>query len=135
MSVEQKKALIRRLIETVWNQGNMDVVDELIAENYVYENPSIKMEVKGPEGYKEFVSMLRNAYSGVQFVVGDMVAEDDKVVTCWTFRGAFHDLTKSEIPVSTTGVSVNRIENGKIVEERTHHDALGLLQQLGVVSI
>ncbi len=77
MSTGEKKEIVRRLFETMWNQGNVDVVDQLIAPNYVYHNPSIKMEVKGPEGYKEFVSVLRNAYSEIQIVVEDMIAEAD----------------------------------------------------------
>lgn len=135
MSTGKKKEIVRRLVETVWNQGEMDVADELIAPNYVYYNPSIKMEVRGPEGYKSFVSVLRSAYSEIEVVVNDLIAEADRVVMCWSFQGSFQDITKNSIPVTTTSVTVYRIENGKIVEERSLHDALGLLQQLGVISI
>ena len=135
MSTEEKKAMIRRLFETVWNAGNVDIVDELIAPNYVYHNPSIQMAVNGPEGYREFVSVLRNAYSEIQIVVEEMIAEADMVVNCWSFRGKFQDITQAGVPVTTTGVSVYRIQHGKIVSERCLHDALGLLEQLGVISI
>lgn len=135
MSTTEQKAIVSRLVETVWNQGEMDVVDELIASDYVYYNPSMKMEVKGPEGYKSFVSVLRNAYSEIEVVVDDVIAEADRVVMCWSFQGKFQDITKNSIPVTTTGVTVHRIQNGKIVEEHSMHDALGLLQQLGVISI
>ena len=110
-------------------------MDELIASDYVHHNPPIKMEVNGPEGYKAFVPVLRNAYSEPRIVVEDMIAEVDSVVMCWSFPGKFQDITKDSVPVTTTGVTVHRIENGKIVEERSRHDAPGLFQQLGVISI
>ena len=105
MSTTEQKAIVSRLVETVWNQGEMDVVDELIASDYVYYNPSMKMEVKGPEGYKSFVSVLRNAYSEIEVVVDDVIAEADRVVMCWSFQGKFQDITKNSIPVTTTGVN------------------------------
>ncbi|MCZ6676321.1 MAG: ester cyclase [Candidatus Poribacteria bacterium] len=73
--------------------------------------------------------------SEIQIVVEEMIAEADMVVNCGSFRGKFQDITQAGVPVTTTGVSVYRIQHGKIVEERSIHDALGLLEQLGVVSI
>jgi predicted SnoaL-like aldol condensation-catalyzing enzyme len=59
VTISNKKAKIRRVIEEVINKGNMAVVDEVMASNYVYHNP--EMEVKGPEGFKQFVTMMRTA--------------------------------------------------------------------------
>jgi predicted ester cyclase len=60
-------------------------VDEVMAPNYVYHNPD--MEVKGPEGFKQFITMFRNAFPDLHVAIDDMVAEGDKVAACFTITG------------------------------------------------
>ena len=87
MSTEENKALARRVIEEMFNEGNLDVADELIASDYVDHDPAMPEEVRGPEGLKEYVSMYRSAFLDLHMQIEDQIAEGDKVVTCWTGTG------------------------------------------------
>ena len=77
------------------------------------------------------------AFPDVHFTIEDQVAEADKVVTRWTWRGThqgpFQGIPPTGKHVMVTGVGINRFANGKVVENWTNMDILGLLQQLGVV--
>ncbi len=135
MSTEENKALSRRLIEEVWNQGNLAVIDELTAPNYVDHDPT--RPIHGPEGMKQFVSMYLTAYPDTHFTIEDQIAEGDRVVTRWTARGT-HKGPLMGIPptgkqVTVAGISIDRVVNGKLVEDWSSYDALGMMQQLGVV--
>jgi steroid delta-isomerase-like uncharacterized protein len=133
---EQNKALTRRYLEEVWNGGNLALADELIAADYVYHTP-VPPEVHGPEGVKQLVSMYRAAYPDLHFTAEDVIAEGDQVVTRWTSRST-HQGELMGIPatgkrVTTSGINIVRFETAKIAEEWTNWDALGMLQQLGVI--
>ncbi len=135
MSTEENKALSRRFIEEVWNQGKLAVIDELVAPNYVDHDPT--GPIHGPEGMKQFVSMYLAAYPDTHFTIEDQIAERDTVVTRWTARGT-HKGPLMGIPptgkqVTVTGISIDRVVNGKLVEDWSNYDALGMMQQLGVV--
>ncbi len=132
MSTENK-AMVRRTMEAIWNQGNFAVADERFASDYVGHAPD---KIEGPEGVKQFVSAIRNAAPQIQ--IEDQIAEGDTVVTRWTaggkHTGEFQGIPPTGNQVSITGITVFRIANGKIVEGWTNADRLGLMQQLGAVS-
>jgi len=135
MSTEENKALIRRFHEEVWSQGNLTVVDELCAPNFIYHTPT--GPIHGLEGFKQFVTMYRTAFPDLHIPIDDMIAEADKVVTRWTARGT-HKGDLMGIPptgkqVTITGILIGRFEGGKFVEGWIDFDALGMLQQLGVI--
>ena len=136
MSAEENKAIARRLFEGVWNQGKLDVADEILAADYVFHAP-VPREVRGPEGFKQFVSMYRTAFPDVQYTIEDQIAEGDKVVTRWTCTGThtgeLMGIPPTGVQVTVTGIVIGRIAGGKIVEDWGNWDALGMLQQLGVV--
>jgi steroid delta-isomerase-like uncharacterized protein len=132
---EQNKALMRRGIEEVWNRGNFDVVAELVAADYVGHQPPI--ENHGPEGAKRYFMELRAAFPDIHFSIEDQIAEGDRVVTRWTARathqGAYQGIPPTGKSGTVTGITINRVASGKIVEGWTNLDALGLLQQLGAI--
>lgn len=135
MSTEENKANVRRSFEEGWNQGNIAVYDELTSPNYVGHDPA--MTVQGIEGLKQFVSMYLTAYPDTHFTIEDQIAEGDTVVTRWTARGT-HKGPLMGIPptgkqVTVTGITIDRFANGKGVESWSNYDALGMLQQLGVI--
>ena len=136
MSAEENKAVARRVLHEVVQKGNLDVVDELIAPEYRYSAPG-NPEVRGPEGYKQLVTMYRSAFPDMQMTEDDIVAEGDKVVTRWTARGTHRGELMGIPPtgkqINVTGMVIARIAGGKIVEEHEVFDALGMMQQLGVV--
>ena len=73
MSSEQNKAIVRRLIEEPW-KGDLGVIDELVDLKYVGYDPSVPEPLRGPDGFKEFVSSYRAAYSDARVTVDDQIA-------------------------------------------------------------
>jgi len=133
MSVEENKAIFRRIVEEGFNKGNLAIVDELVAADHVNHSDN----VHGPEEYKQFITVYRTAFPDLHMTVEDQIAEGDKVVNRWTSRGT-HKGDLMGIPptgkqTTVTGMYVARIIGGKIVEEWGNFDALGMMQQLGVV--
>ena len=134
--LEENKALVRRLFEDLWNQGKLDVADEIFATDYIFHDP-VAGEVRGPEGFKQFVSMYRIAFPALQFRIEAQIAESDKVVTRWTstgtHKGELMGIPPTGVQATSTGIAIGRIAGGKIVEVWSNWDTLGLLQQLGAV--
>jgi steroid delta-isomerase-like uncharacterized protein len=135
VSAETNKEIVRRLGEEPW-KGNFDVIDELASPDYVGHDPAVP-EVQGPEGIKEFISGYLAAFPDGMITIEQQVAEGDLVATRWSGRGT-HQGELMGIPatgkqITVNGITISRLENGKVVEEWTNWDMLGMLQQLGVV--
>ena len=134
MSTEDNKAHVRRGFEAV-NQKNLAVFDELLTPDVVFHSASTTMQ--GLEAYKQFLSMYMTAFPDLHFTIEDMIAEGDTVVarftTHGTHQGNFMGIPPTGKQVSGTGMFIDRIVNGKGVEQWFHTDDLGLLQQLGVI--
>ena len=135
MSTEENKAKQRRIWEEVLNQGDLSVADEIIPPNYVYHGP-MGMEFKGPEGFKQIITMYRTAFPDIHITVDDMVAEGDKVVSRITARGTHKGELMGIAPtgkqIIITGIYISRYVGGKEVEVWASSDMLGMMQQLGV---
>ena len=135
MSTEQNKALARRLFEEVWNSKNLAVLDELVASNYVFHN-SVQT-LYGPQGFKQFATTYHIAFPEAHFTIEDAIAEGDTVALRWCARGT-HTGELLGIPptgkeVVVTGMTISLISRGKSVESWGEFDALGMLQQIGVI--
>ena len=133
---EENKAVVRRFLEEVFNNGNLAVIDELIAPGFV-EHPSQPGQQPGPEGAKQAIGMFRAAFPDLRVTIDDMIAEGDRVVVRTTFTGT-HQGDMMGIPptgkqVSLSAISIERISGGKFVERREQADMMGMMQQLGVV--
>src|SRR5688500_7987371 len=83
----QEKSIVRRLIDEVWSQGHFDVVDELVATDYIGHSQSAETETRGTEGYKQFFAMVRGAFPDVQFTVERELSEDGYAAAHWIARG------------------------------------------------
>ena len=138
MSAQENKDLARRFMDEVWNKGNLNFIDEVTDPNFVSHDPAGPEDMGGGvEGKRRFTEMYRNAFPDIQMSVEDVIAEGDKVVTRWTVR-ATHQGELMSIPpsgnrVEVTGISIDRMEGGKFVETWSTYDALGMMQQLGVM--
>ena len=132
---EQNKAQIRRVIEEVYNRGDLGVVDELAASDLVIHASS--QEIHGREGAKQYVGALRAGFPDLHFTVQDQIAEGDKVVTRWTARGThrgeFQNVPATGRQIRLAGADIDRIIGGKVVECWAHVDELGLMRQLGAI--
>jgi len=135
---EENKALVRREIEEVFNaQGDLDVADEIFAPEYVSHDALGPEDARGPEGAKETARMFRDAFPDVQLSIEDQVAEGDKVVTRWIgsgiHQGELMRIAPTGNQVRVNGITISRIEDGKIAEEWENYDALSMMQQLGAI--
>jgi steroid delta-isomerase-like uncharacterized protein len=133
---ENNKTIARRFFLEAFSEGKLDLLDELLAADYVDHNapPGIP---PGVEGIRYLLSTFRAAFPDVLFKVEDQVAEGDKVVTRYTFRGT-HQGELFGIPatgktVVFPGISIYRMQNGKMQEGWVNYDMMGMMQQLGVV--
>ena len=137
MSAEENKALTRRVMEEMFNKGNLDVADELLAPDFVVHDPAMPEDVRGPEGFKEYVGAFRSAFSDLHIRIDDQIAEGDKVVTRWTGTGThdgdFMGIAPTGNRGEITGMEIRRISGGKLVEGWEGYDALGLMQQMGAI--
>jgi steroid delta-isomerase-like uncharacterized protein len=134
MSAEENKALARRAWEIV-SQDDLDRIEEVYAPDLVWHEPD--QEVRGIEEGKQYVSEALTAFPDAQVSVEDVIAEPDKVVTRYTIRATHQGETEEYGPptgkrVELKGVTIHRIEGGKIVEEWERYDNLSILQQLGL---
>jgi steroid delta-isomerase-like uncharacterized protein len=135
--MDQNKQISRRLLEDAFSAGRYEVIDELIAPNWVIHDPAVTEDMRGPAGLRQLVETYRSAFPDLQTRTEEQIAEGDRVVTRWSARGTHRgpllgiDATGKE--ASVTGITIDRIENGKVVETWSNWDTLGLLQQLGVV--
>ena len=136
MSAENK-AIARRFVQEGFNTGNLAVVGEYVGPNFVNRDPGTPPLPSGPEGYKQLVTMYRTAYPDLHLTVDDLITEGDKVVVRWNARGTNKGELMGMPPtgkqITLTGISILAIAGGKVVEQRTNWDTLGMLQQLGVV--
>ena len=137
MSTEENKALIRRFIEG-GNRGNVTefstTLDELFVPDFVRHDPAGGFRSR--EDYKRHLLSLGAALPG-QLTIEDLIAEGEQVAVRYTYRGTHQEqwrgLPPTGRPVTFTGIFICRILDGKIVEGWENVDALGLLQQLGVI--
>ena len=135
---ENNKAIVRRLIEEVWNKGNLSLVDELFTPNYEHHDSSTPDFGRGPESEKKRATLYRTAFPDLQLTIEDIIAEGQTVMARWSCRGTHKGDLSGIAPtgkqVTISGVSVARFTNGKMVEGWVNWDALGLMRQLGVVA-
>ena len=138
MSAEENKAVARREIEELYNKGgNLDVAEEVYAPDFVGHDPTTG-DIQGVEGARQFAATMRSAFPDLTCTVEDQVAEGDKVVTRWSARGT-HQGDTEDLSLATgnrmeiTGVAIERFSDGKVAESWDHYDALGMMQQLGLV--
>ena len=129
----------RRVLLELWGQGKLEVADELYAPNYVdhvAKGPE-SGEVRGPEGIKQAVTLFRTAFPDLTYTVHEEMAERDLVWTRFSARGTqmgpFLGVPPTGRVVTYTGMDLNRIAKGMIVESWVNYDALALLQQIGLV--
>ena len=134
---DANKAIANRIFSEIWNQGKLDIADEIFAADFArYDpgNPDLTGAV-GPDGFKQLVSTYRVAFPDTHWTVDEMVAEGDLVATRWTSEGThtgeLMGMPATDLPVTVTGVSILRIADGKVVEEWVDWDSMGLMEQLG----
>jgi steroid delta-isomerase-like uncharacterized protein len=132
------KAIVAKLLDALWSNGQFSIVDELVSKDFVGYWPFRAEPVKGPVEYKDLVTELRKVFPDQKMRILDQIAEDDKVVTRFevtgTHRAEFLTAAPTYKTVTVEGLGISRIANGKIVETYVQVDSLALLRGLGIVS-
>jgi predicted ester cyclase len=128
---------VGRVIEEAFNRGKLDVIDDVMASDYVCYEPSVPEEIRGPEEFKEYVQMNRTAFPDLTLSLEDRVVEGNKIAdryTSWgTHEGEFRGIAPTGNKFEGTVMVIHYFEDGKCVADYALTDALGLLSQLGVV--
>ena len=137
MSVQNNKALARRIFDEVWSRGKLDLADELLSPDFVGRPGGLAEPFRGPEGAKEFIGGLREGFPDITFTVEEMVAEGDLVATRWTATGThdgqFMGYEPTERQATFGGMTFLRISDGRLTEGWTQLDALTLMTVIGAV--
>ena len=139
MSTEENKRLAREAIRSL-SSGDLGAVDQIYAPNYVHHqhhHPNDPRDLHGVEAMKTFATELREAFPDFHDTIDIQLAEDELVATRVTSRGThkgtFLGVEPTNKELSWTGITIDRISEGKIVESWTNWDMMGMMQQLGVV--
>jgi predicted ester cyclase len=131
---EENKAIFRRYIEEVWNQTNLELVDEIF-DRYVSHQPDGQTLERGPEDVKRFVGEFRVAFPDLRLIIEEQLAEGDKVMVRATLRGThqrgFRGMAPTGKEIEERGFSVFRFsEEGKVVESwDSYYSQLSLMRQ------
>jgi steroid delta-isomerase-like uncharacterized protein len=134
---DKHEAVVRRLFDEVWNKGNLTLLDELLTNDYVSHEPV--NPARGIPGFRDVVSKYRNAFPDCRLDIDELLPAGGKVVARWRYSGT-HQNTFEGIPptgrrVTGPGISIFRFQGDRIAEDYTNWDALGFMQQLGVVTL
>lgn len=133
---ESNQALLHRIIDEVWNQGNLSVAEEVYAADVVLHESAPGLP-PGIEGVKQVIAAYRAAFPDVHITIEDLVSEGDKVAERWTMRGThkseFMGIPATGKQVTSTGLVIVRIADGKVAEIWGASDQLGLMRQLGAI--
>ena len=124
---EQNKAAFRRLIDEVYNKGNMAVFDEIVAQNAVLHDNEKTADSVGM--VKRQIRMSTGMYRNLQITIDDMIAEGDMVAMRATFQGIFKRNGKK---ITSPSISMGKFKDGKIIEAWRMYDNLNIFKQLGI---
>ena len=135
MSAENE-ALARRFFEEFCDGRRLEIAEEILAPDHVYHDPQSPPSPPGPEGMKEIVRLYQEAVEG-HWEVHEVAATDDRAMVRWTGHGTHSGEIMGLAPTGRSlkvdALTLLRIEDGRIAENWTTWDTLGMLQQLGAV--
>lgn len=136
MSTAANKAVIAAFLEDVINRGRLERADDLVELDFVELDP-LPGQQQGREGLKEVIGGLRISFPDMHWVIDEMIAEENTVVTRFTWtgtqRGAFLGIPATGKSVAVKGVVIDQLASGKMAKSRILMDTMGLMQQLGVI--
>ncbi len=134
-SAQQNVAVVSRIWDEIWNLGSLEVCEQVLASDYVGHLPL--MTVKGPGEFRDMVAVYRTAYPDVNLTVEDIFAIGDRIAVRWVSRGThlgpMMGIPPSNAKIEVMGISLFRMENGKVAEEWEGFDTFGMMQQIGAI--
>jgi len=136
MSTEEHKAIVRRMTEEFYNQGNVESAERFFADTYVHHDPA-SPQVRDRDGLKQVLRAFLAGCPDLHITIDQLLAEGDTVTKRWTFHatqsGDLTGLPPTGNRITMSGLELFRLEGGKIAESWLAYDNLSLMQQLGVI--
>ena len=136
-SAEERNKAIARAEFAIWSSGELDGLDSLVASDVVHHDPYDPDATGGLAGLKSSIRRNRHPFPDMEITVEDQVAEGDRVATRWratmTHRGSLVGESPTGDHVVMTGITIERFEDGMIVESWRSMDTLGLLAGIGAL--
>lgn len=133
----ENKELVRRCVEDILNEGNLDRLNEYFADDYVEHTTAAPEDIQGLEAVKAHYAGIRDAMPDFTVEIEELIAEGNMVAQrsrqTGTHEGAFMDLEPTGKTVDSPGIVIYQIEDGQIVEAWVQANMMGMMQQLGVV--
>jgi len=136
---EEEAKAIHNLYVEARNTVNLDLLDEIYAEDVVVHDCSAPEDIIGLDALKQYYSNNHRALPDLHMTIDDMIVKGDRTVTVWTLSGTntgplhthLGDMPATGNKVHFSGVAIDRFDEGKIVEEWVYFNVLQLMQQLG----
>ena len=133
---QENIATARRVLEEAFSQGNLAVIDECCSESFVDHDPV--MGDQDREAAKQTIASYREAFPDLTFTIEDAFAADDKVVMRWSGSGTFENEFMGQQPTHergdpVRGISIDRLEDGKIVESWAQWDVTTFMRNIGAI--
>jgi predicted ester cyclase len=134
MTSEQNKAIVHRFWEA-YEANDQATLNEVLAPEFVAQSPSAPAP-QSREQHLQGIAMFNSAFSQRRFTVDAMIAEGNTVATRTTLRGihtgAFQGHQPTGKPIAATGLTIERIQDGKIVERWFSFDAARVMREIGL---
>jgi steroid delta-isomerase-like uncharacterized protein len=139
--MDENKRLIRKFVDQLWNDRNLELADEIFAEDcpthQLQSGSPLSPVPRGPEAIKKHAMGWLASFPDLRFTIEQMMAEQDRVFTqmvmVGTHKSAWLGIPATGKSVSIRMMTVHRIQGGKVVEDWVLVESLGLFQQLGVL--
>jgi steroid delta-isomerase-like uncharacterized protein len=128
--------VIHRYFEDVWNEGRLEVLDELLTSDYRNHSPSAPNPPPGPAGLKPIVAAMRAAFPDLHYAIEDLVLGENavavRVTLTGTHEGDFFGLAPTGKKIRVSQMNIERFRDGRIAEHWRVTDELGLMRELGI---
>lgn len=137
MPVQENKAIVGRLLDEMNNQGNIEIIDELVGPDFVEHEENPPGIPHDREGVKRVFRLYHSAFTDIHATIDHMIAEGDKVVVFMTVRathtGEFAGIPPAGKRIEVPVIDIFRVAEGQVREHWGVTDRLSMLQQLGVI--
>ncbi|HEY3381575.1 MAG TPA: ester cyclase [Vicinamibacterales bacterium] len=132
-----KTTIVRRLFDDVWSKGNVKLLDEIVTTDYAHNDPM--NDLQGPDAMKDLVKKYRSAFPDCRIDIDELLTAGDKVVARWRYSGTqtgqFEGMPPTGRHATGPGITIFRFQGDRVQESHSTWDALGMMQQLGVVTL
>lgn len=136
MSVDETRAIVERWFQDIFTQGNLVVVDELVAPEFIAHGQGNDEGTHGREAFKDWLHWYRSTFTDAEWTIGDVISEGDKIVVRYsgwtTYRGGLLNIPSTNQRILESGIIIYRIHNGQVHEIWAEMSDLQVIQQLGI---